>query len=125
MSETENQLVEYIKTKYDPVAIVLHGSRANGMARQYSDWDVVILVNQDKEPTTREIVFGANLELKQIVLPAENFIGFFFRSENTKILLDTDSTAKKLIEEMKKRLKKVMDLKRVIGLDVEHSYYQL
>jgi predicted nucleotidyltransferase len=97
---TEQELTEYLTEKYKPVAIVLHGSRANGMSRDHSDWDIVMFTNQDTKPLTREIVFGANLELKQIILPVpENkFLGFFFRTENAKILYDPQSIAKKLLE---------------------------
>ncbi len=97
---TEQELTEYLKEKYKPIAIVLHGSRANGMARDHSDWDFAIFTKQDAKPLTREIIFGANIELKQIILPVpeDKFLGFFFRTENTKILHDPESIAANLLE---------------------------
>lgn len=96
---TEQELTKYLKEKYNPTALVLHGSRANGMSREHSDWDFVMFTKQDVNPLTREIIFGANLELKQIVLPVPEgkFLGFFLRTENTKILHDPESIAKRII----------------------------
>lgn len=86
----ESKLTTYLREKYQPVAIVLHGSRANGMAREHSDWDFVLFTEKDVNPITREIVFGANIEIKQIILPMADdvFIGAFFRIDNTKVLFD-------------------------------------
>jgi predicted nucleotidyltransferase len=97
--DTEQKLTEYLKEKYKPTSLVLHGSRANGMARTHSDWDIVMFTKHDVKPNTREIIFGANLELKQVILPVpeDKFLGFFFRSENTKILYDPESIAKQLL----------------------------
>lgn len=97
---TEEELTSYLLEKYDPVALVLHGSRANGWSREHSDWDFVLFTNKDAKPLTREIVFGANIELKQIILPVPEgkFLGFFFRTENTKILHDPEGIAEKLIK---------------------------
>ena len=101
MQNTEQRLIEYMREKYDPVAIVLHGSRANGMAREHSDWDLVIFTKQDVKPISREIIFGANMELKQIVLPVpeDKFLGFFFRTENVKILYDPEFVAKSILKQ--------------------------
>ncbi len=100
MQETEQEIKKYLVEKYNPTALVLHGSRANRMARVHSDWDFVMFAKQDTKPLNREIVFGANIELKQIVLPVpeDKFLGFFFRTENTKILHDPESIAKRLLE---------------------------
>jgi predicted nucleotidyltransferase len=97
--EIEQKLVEYLKKKYNPTALVLHGSRANGYAREHSDWDFIMFTKQDTKPLTREIVFGANIELKQVLLPVpeDKFLGFFFRTENTKILHDPESVAISLL----------------------------
>ena len=56
----KEKLVEYLKEKYNPVAIVLHGSRANGNAREHSDWDFVVFTTSDMNPY-REVVFGTNI----------------------------------------------------------------
>jgi predicted nucleotidyltransferase len=100
MQDTQEKLVSYLKEKYNPVSIILHGSRTNGMARERSDWDFVILVKQELEIISREILFDANMELKQIVVPVskDSFLGFFLRSENVNILYDPESIAEDLIK---------------------------
>ncbi len=104
---TEQKLAEYLKEKYNPVALVLHGSRANGWSRDHSDWDFIMFTKQDVKPLTREIIFGANIELKQVVLPVpeDKFLGFFFRTENTKILHDPESIAKNLLKSSDEKVK--------------------
>lgn len=104
----EQKLTDYLINKYAPVALILHGSRANGYAREHSDWDFVILTNADCKPLTREMVFGANIEIKQILLPVspDTFLGFFFRPENVKILYDPESRAVELLEKNTKIIEK-------------------
>jgi predicted nucleotidyltransferase len=99
MQNTEDRLVEYLKEKYNLVAIVLHGSRANGMSKEHSDWDFVIFTKSDVKPVTREIINDSNIEVKQIILPVlvDVFLGFFFRTDNIKILYDPESIAKNLL----------------------------
>ncbi|MDE2030900.1 MAG: nucleotidyltransferase domain-containing protein [Patescibacteria group bacterium] len=97
----EEQLTNYIKEKYNPLAIVLHGSRANGYAKEHSDWDFLIFTYKDVNPA-RDIKFGANFEIKQVILPlSDNKIkeglGFLFRTENIKILYDKDSIVPALL----------------------------
>lgn len=97
----KEKLIQYLKEKYSPVAIVLHGSRANGYAREHSDWDFVIFTNEDKTPT-REIQFGANIEVKQVIVPLpdneiKNQLGFFFRTENIEILSDPENIVPDLL----------------------------
>ncbi len=97
---TEQKLTQYIKEKYNPIALVLHGSRANGNYREHSDWDFLMFTYKDIEHPIREIVFDSNIELKQIILPIaeDKFLGFFFRSENVKILYDPELMAEKFLK---------------------------
>ena len=89
----EEKLTEYIKEKYKPLAIGLHGSRANGNAREHSDWDFFIFVSE-KTSTDREILFDtANVEVKAVVYPIveEQLSSYYFpylRKGNIKILFD-------------------------------------
>jgi len=104
----KERLVEYIKEKYHPVAIVLHGSRANGNAREHSDWDFLIFTKSDLDPY-REIVFGTNIEIKQVLLPVkdiENVFGFLFRKENIEVLYDPENIVPDLLNSNEKFLKK-------------------
>ncbi len=98
--ELKNKIIEYIKEKYHPLSIILHGSRANGMAREHSDWDVLIFVKQEVKKVSREIVFGANIELKQVIypIPKDHSFGFYFRTENTNILYDPENVVPELLK---------------------------
>lgn len=100
IQETEQTIVSYIKEKYNPLAIILHGSRANGHAREHSDWDIVLITNEEVD-AHREILGDANIEYTRIVTPISEskFFGFKIRAENTKILFDTDGIAEKLIKQ--------------------------
>lgn len=94
-------LVKYIQEKYKPLAIVLHGSRANGYAREHSDWDFLIFTTEDMNPT-RDIHSGANIEIKQVVLPLsdekiKDTFGFFFRTENIEVLSDSGNIVSELL----------------------------
>lgn len=78
------------------------------MAKEHSDWDFVMFTKEDMHPLTREIVSGANIEVKQIILPVPEgtFLGFYFHTENTKVLHDPESIAKDLLEQNDIRIKK-------------------
>ena len=52
MKNADNEILNQIKriiTEQEPRAkIYLYGSRSRGTAKNYSDWDLLILVNKDK-----------------------------------------------------------------------------
>lgn len=95
-----NQLSTYLFEKYRPTALVLHGSRANGYAREHSDYDFVMFTKEDVKPAEREIVFGANIEVTQIILPVpeDKFLGFYLRTENTNVLHDPEGIMSAIIK---------------------------
>lgn len=96
----KEKLIEYLKEKYNPVAIVLHGSRANGNAREHSDWDFIIFT-REKVNAYRDIQFGANFEIKEVALPVNDVwstLGFIFRKENTEILYDPENIVPELLD---------------------------
>ncbi len=102
METTKQNLTNYLKEKYNPVAIVLHGSRANGHAQEHSDWDFLIFTRVEVD-AHREIKFGANIEIKHIHLPVpeekiKDKLGFFFRKENIEILYDPENVVPELLE---------------------------
>ncbi|MBP6858147.1 MAG: nucleotidyltransferase domain-containing protein [Candidatus Pacebacteria bacterium] len=99
----EEKLTQYIKEKYDPVAILIHGSRSNNYAREHSDWDFAILVEKDTE-VEREIIEGANVEIRVLKLPfnthniADRWIAF--REGNVKVLFDPQNITLDIIKEV-------------------------
>jgi predicted nucleotidyltransferase len=101
----EQKLVNYILEKYKPLALLLHGSRANGNSREHSDWDFAIIVN-DKITTDREIIDNQNIEIRVLVLPLpeltrENSSPWLvLRAGNIKVLFDTNNIAENIISQV-------------------------
>lgn len=97
----EEKLTNYIKEKYQPLAIMIHGSRANGHAKEHSDWDFVILVDRPVA-VEREIVFDQNIEVFDIQYPVnEELIKKYvpeFRSSNVKVVFDPNAICTEIIE---------------------------
>jgi predicted nucleotidyltransferase len=95
---TLEQVTAYIVDTYKPRAIILHGSRANGMAKEHSDWDILLITDSGAKPQ-REIVFGANLEYSEIRLPIleDKEYPFQYRTENSKVLYDPENITEKLL----------------------------
>ena len=48
MSILENEIISFLKKRYQPNAIILTGSRARGEAKKLSDWDINIYINRKK-----------------------------------------------------------------------------
>lgn len=68
--QKEQMITQYLKNTYNPVAILLHGSRAAGMERTHSDWDVIMLFAGDvPRPGYREQVEEEDVEWKAYTLP--------------------------------------------------------
>lgn len=100
----EQQLTEYILKKYNPVAILIHGSRASGYAREHSDWDFAILVDKDTE-VEREIIDGANLEIRVLKLPfmEDKIINdkwLALRNANIKVMYDPQDLTAPIIDKV-------------------------
>ena len=61
----EKVLTAALKAKYQPSAILLHGSRAIGRERPHSDWDIIMLFSVLPGRTNdREIIRGQCVEWK-------------------------------------------------------------
>ena len=99
----EEKLIQYIREKYNPVAILIHGSRASGYARAHSDWDFATIVDKDTQ-TEREIVDGENIEVAVLKLPfdEENIKDKWLslRKNNIKVLFDPQNITGKIIEKV-------------------------
>lgn len=96
------ELVEYLKKKYKPLAIVLHGSRARGKNRANSDWDIYLFVDKKKK-VVDHMWNGQHLDIWPIQVPVstEFFVDTFGPTLfNARVLFDTkDSLATKLVAE--------------------------
>lgn len=100
----EQTLTDHILKKYNPLTILIHGSRASGYAREHSDWDFAILVDKDTE-VEREIIDGANIEVRVLKLPFEEqeIIGdkwLALRKGNIKVVYDPQNLSEPIIEKI-------------------------
>jgi predicted nucleotidyltransferase len=73
---TADAITWQLRNKYSPNAVILHGSRAVGMNRPHSDWDILLLFNERPEVAlNREQVAGEDVEWEAVKVPvAENAI---------------------------------------------------
>jgi len=108
----EKQLTDHLLEKYQPIAILLHGSRASGYAREHSDWDFAIIVDKDTQ-AKREIIDGANVEIQVLKLPfrQEDIEKKWLelRSDNVKITHDPQNICPNIIEKVTKYYAKPME----------------
>lgn len=85
MQET---LLNHIKGKYNPDAIILHGSRARNMAREHSDWDFILIYNSSsKHSNGRDFFEGQNIEFSVVTLPVLDILETFSYKLNKAIVL--------------------------------------
>ncbi|WP_375722488.1 nucleotidyltransferase domain-containing protein [Saccharicrinis sp. FJH54] len=73
-----NKILSEIKNtvygKYPDAKIILYGSRARGDFRNDSDWDLVILLNQEKitneiEETITDPLYDLEIEFGEVISP--------------------------------------------------------
>lgn len=73
LNEIVQTIVQTLRDKYNPVAILLHGSRAVGKERPHSDWDVIMLFEGEiPRRGYREEIGGHDVEWKAISIPVED-----------------------------------------------------
>ena len=101
--DIEQKLVQHLIEKYNPRAILIHGSRATEFARAHSDWDFAIFVDEDVEGE-REIIDEQNIEVRVLVLPfEENKIGdrwLVVREGNIKVVYDPEDMLEDIIKKV-------------------------
>ena len=67
---SENAIVSLLRERYSPVGVILHGSRAVGMDRPHSDWDISLLFTEMPVLTLdREELAGEDVEWSAILVP--------------------------------------------------------
>lgn len=94
--DLEQKIVSFLREKYNPLAIVLHGSRANGNAKENSDWDIYLFLGEARELPQLQFE-EQNLDIHAVAIDiAEDKISDEFCNtlESHRILFD--STAGKL-----------------------------
>ncbi len=84
---TKQEITDYLIQKYHPVAILLHGSRARGLSRSNSDWDLFVFVDRDAKDDGPELWKGESLDIDVVKLPItkdsffETFLGTLQKTE--------------------------------------------
>ena len=97
----EEKITTYLKERYSPDAIILHGSRAIGEAREHSDWDFIFLYKS--EPTAgafREFIEEQNIEVQSLITPIteENLLDTVgLKLQNARIIFFLFSLATDLL----------------------------
>ena len=85
MSKKE-EIITYLKEEYNPQAIILHRSRAKGMAGENSDWDFFLLDKKEKKITPEQYK-GEALDIQRIDphLPKDEIV-----DEHGPVFLEAD-----------------------------------
>jgi hypothetical protein len=95
---SEDDIVRHLISKHRPQAIIAVGSRADGLARPGSDWDLYLLLSPDPSAPRGPIpapdsLDGELLDVALVRLPiAESEIAFLFGANlrNARILVDNE-----------------------------------
>jgi len=96
----EEKIVAYLRETYDPVAIILHGSRASGHARAHSDWDFALLYNVhvDLPDNGRAEELGENIEFTHHQLPVTDVIKeFSVKLQNARVVYENGTVGTELL----------------------------
>lgn len=91
--------------RYDPDGLILHGSYANGYAKEHSDYDVFVLLrNQTKEVVTY-ILEGKHIDACAVYLPLtleDKWSNFIPQLAQGNILYDKEQQAQKVYDYIQK-----------------------
>lgn len=93
------QIIEYIKQKYNPLSVILYGSYANGTNNLNSDFDSLVISYDHEYVHDTSFVNGIQMDI--FVYPASYFDGKFDCNDfiqifDGKIILDSDERGKTL-----------------------------
>lgn len=105
----QNKITNFLREEYNPIAILLHGSRAVGMERTHSDWDIILIVDNNKGKNGRIEIEGQDVELKFHTLPDEDFSvlnNFDINLQFAKVLWEEGSIGTDLLEKAKAEYEK-------------------
>lgn len=101
----EEKIIEYLRKKYSPSAIILHGSRAIGKAREHSDWDFLMLFHElPKPPDFRELVDDQNIEVisLKVDISGENVINEMgTKLQNARVVFDEENHGERVLNAAK------------------------
>ena len=95
------KIVEYIKSRYNPLSIIVYGSFADGSNNEHSDFDALVIVKDGEK--LHDVSFVSEIQLDVFVYPVSYFKNDFDCAEiiqifDGKIILDNDDVGGKLKE---------------------------
>lgn len=95
------KIVEYIKSRYNPLSIIVYGSFADGSNNEHSDFDALVIVKDGEK--LHDVSFVSEIQLDVFVYPVSYFKNDFDCAEiiqifDGKIILDNDGVGGKLKE---------------------------
>ncbi|MCB9805838.1 nucleotidyltransferase domain-containing protein [Candidatus Nomurabacteria bacterium] len=115
--ELKKEITEYLKNKYRPETIILHGSRASDNYREHSDWDLFVFVKEDEEglKTERDLYKAQAMDITLVNFPkvSQNIIEKLIAvAHSIEVLYDTEEVGSKLINDAKKERSKGIRLSK-------------
>ena len=98
MNDTVETIIRYLKAAYQPDAIMIYGSFADGSANEQSDFDALVMANRDKTHDA-SVIDGVILDV--FIYPTDTFRSEYDPKEfvqvcDGKIILDKDGVAERL-----------------------------
>ena len=105
--EIAERIIHYIKETYQPDAIIIYGSFADGSANEHSDFDALVMADRDKMHDA-SVIDGITLDV--FIYPADTFRSEYDPKEfvqvcSGKIILDKNGIA----EQLQKRVRAYVD----------------
>lgn len=98
------KIIEYIKSRYDPLSLIVYGSFADGSNNEHSDFDALAVIKEGEK--YHDVSFVGDIQLDLFVYPVSYFKNDFDCAEilqifDGKIVFDSEDTGKKLKEMVK------------------------
>lgn len=102
-----NDILTYLAAKYDPAAIIVYGSFADGSSNLFSDFDALLITADGERKHDDSFVDCTQLDV--FVYPMSDFQGDYDPAEyvqvyDGQILLDRDNVAATLLEKVARYL---------------------
>ncbi len=103
-------IIQKLRELYSPSAILLHGSRAVGMEREHSDWDIILIFDREVSSQNGRIeIEGQDVEIKGYKAPTGDYAAldiFDVHLKFAKVLWEEGSIGSGILEKAKAEYKK-------------------
>ena len=102
--DMQEKIVDHLIKKYNPEAIIFHGSRAREAEREDSDWDLYVFVSDKEVKGGTELFEGQQLDVALMHTPIEeyDFVDTFGPTLRiAKILFDKTGIGERIMTEIK------------------------